>query len=52
MTVIDHKPWSTVSLDFHDLQNGNELLIVKDEATKQVVFDETKSTSATNVLDH
>ena len=52
MSRMDSRPWSTVSLDFHDLPNGNELLLAKDDATKQVIYEECKSTSAANVLEH
>ena len=46
MSKMCHQPWSTVSLDFQNLPNGNELLLAKDESSKQVVYDEVKLTSA------
>ena len=50
MSIMSDQPWSSLSLDFHDLPNGNELLLIKDEATKQVIYDEVKSNALRLIL--
>jgi hypothetical protein len=38
-------PWEELCVDFHDLPNGQELLVLKDKASKMEVVEEVPSTA-------
>ena len=50
MSKFPSRPWKELCVDFHDLPNGRELLIFKDQASKMEVVEEVPSTAGPTTI--